>query len=91
MEEMEKQMRGKDSVNFKYTFGCFLDLLTASTLVEINEFGIADNRPPIEGLESDLNRLNESYLQVQIKVEISKQIHLCFSYRHSVSSCLMQI
>jgi hypothetical protein len=69
----------------------FLDLLTASTLVEINEFGIADNRPPIEGLESDLNRLNDSYLQVTKKSGNLETKTICFSYRHSVSSCLMQI
>lgn len=40
------------------------NILTTSTLVEITEHGIADNRPPVEGLEIELFKTYEFYLQV---------------------------
>jgi hypothetical protein len=47
-----------------FFIGLFLDILAESMLVEINEFGIADNRPPPDEVERELGKLYESYLQV---------------------------
>ena len=47
-------------------------MLTFCTLLEINEFGIAD-KPPMEGVELELGQLYDSYLQVCINIKSTKR------------------
>jgi hypothetical protein len=49
MEETEQQMK---------------NILSAATIVEITEQGIADHRPPSETLETELLQLSDDYLEV---------------------------
>uniref|UniRef100_A0A914CR30 Rho-GAP domain-containing protein n=1 Tax=Acrobeloides nanus TaxID=290746 RepID=A0A914CR30_9BILA len=48
MEETEQQMK---------------NILSAATIVEITEQGIADHRPPSETLETELSQLSDDYLE----------------------------